>query len=534
MALIYRAIWQEDRTTLFDDAEATVLAWLKRKGLPIDGLPDNDEVSGRWTDPRFGSEAEFMIRASRATVNDTSGFRVRLVEDRYESGLQWTTTLTVLDQTDEPPTIWVDVERQNLDPFSYVPFVAPTLVRTLISQGVDPRVGHVRLADHPVITTVPGLVGLIRNEDRRLPIAVFSHDPITGLRETMKRAEAAHKRLAGVAQVFVLPREDVTEFRTLIGEDLAVWGGGARLYLPNTGPQGMSPNRHRYIPGGRAKTSTVTAGEYLVSQLVTTVPATSEPVAYRKIRAELLGISRDDKELLALALNDNSELTEQVKRLRVTVDMTEDANDDLVVDNEDLSTELARMQSHLARILREMHNPITDGDIDETPLPETVESIGDAIQAATNLRHVAIHPEAPVEIDKLDAAVTAGAWANRIWSALRALDAYASTPAEEAASFFDWCREGSSPWTWPSSTKKLSMTESEYVQNRLLDTRRLPIDPAVDPSGRIIMLAHMKIAEGGGPLAPRIYFYDDTRGPTGKVHVGYIGPHANMPNKGTN
>jgi hypothetical protein len=48
------------------------------------------------------------------------------------------------------------------------------------------------------------------------------------------------------------------------------------------------------------------------------------------------------------------------------------------------------------------------------------------------------------------------------------------------------------------------------------------------------MPAHLKIAEGGGMLAPRLYFHDDTRGPTGKVHVGYIGPHEHMPNAGTN
>jgi hypothetical protein len=48
------------------------------------------------------------------------------------------------------------------------------------------------------------------------------------------------------------------------------------------------------------------------------------------------------------------------------------------------------------------------------------------------------------------------------------------------------------------------------------------------------MLSHIKVAEGGGPLAPRIYFYDDTRGPTGIIHVGFFGPHRHMPNKSTN
>ncbi len=85
---------------------------------------------------------------------------------------------------------------------------------------------------------------------------------------------------------------------------------------------------------------------------------------------------------------------------------------------------------------------------------------------------------------------------------------------------------------WPATDKKLSLTESEFVQNNsgLAGKRLLPVSTAVHDDGRISMLAHLKIAEGGGNLAPRVYFYDDTAGPTKKVHVGFIGPHYLMPN----
>jgi len=39
------------------------------------------------------------------------------------------------------------------------------------------------------------------------------------------------------------------------------------------------------------------------------------------------------------------------------------------------------------------------------------------------------------------------------------------------------------------------------------------------------MLARLNISEGGGSLAPRVYFCDDTGGATRKVHVGFVGPH---------
>jgi hypothetical protein len=80
------------------------------------------------------------------------------------------------------------------------------------------------------------------------------------------------------------------------------------------------------------------------------------------------------------------------------------------------------------------------------------------------------------------------------------------------------------------------MTESETVQQtkRLREQRRFPVDTRGDPSGSVIMWSHLKIAEGGGPLAPRIYFHDDTRGETGKVHIGFVGPHRHTENTRTN
>ena len=76
------------------------------------------------------------------------------------------------------------------------------------------------------------------------------------------------------------------------------------------------------------------------------------------------------------------------------------------------------------------------------------------------------------------------------------------------------------------------MTESETVQknDKLMAARLFPVDKKVNAKGRVHMLAHLKIAEGGGSLAPRIYFYDDTGGATRAVHVGFVGPHYLVPN----
>jgi hypothetical protein len=51
----------------------------------------------------------------------------------------------------------------------------------------------------------------------------------------------------------------------------------------------------------------------------------------------------------------------------------------------------------------------------------------------------------------------------------------------------------------------------------------LPVDRAVDASGSVYMPAHVKLGMGG--KFPRIHFYDDSKGMTGRVHVGYLGVH---------
>lgn len=80
--------------------------------------------------------------------------------------------------------------------------------------------------------------------------------------------------------------------------------------------------------------------------------------------------------------------------------------------------------------------------------------------------------------------------------------------------FWEWCAQ--CPLLgWPASSKKLSMSESETVQNsdKLRRARIFKVDSAVASSGEITMLAHLTISEGGGNLASRIYFHDDTSDP---------------------
>jgi len=189
---------------------------------------------------------------------------------------------------------------------------------------------------------------------------------------------------------------------------------------------------------------------------------------------------------------------------------------------------LRRENEGLQRTLRLFHH-MEQGADDATafdpyslPVPG---SVTDAVEVARDrLAYVEIPATALRNVDELEGTAKYLVWASAIWQGIIALHEYASVKASGAqpAGFKLWCDETSA---WPPS--KLAMTESDAVQGNpeLRDQRLFCVSTDVDESGRIHMLAHLKIQAGGGQNIPRLYFYDDTEGRTRKMHVGFIGPH---------
>jgi hypothetical protein len=167
-------------------------------------------------------------------------------------------------------------------------------------------------------------------------------------------------------------------------------------------------------------------------------------------------------------------------------------------------------------------------------IPGPVDSPSDAVRLAREHLGRVVIPDTAIEhIDEIDRAPNRGAWGRMTWRALRALNTY----AEESIStgdFWDWCATSGHAYAWPATPKKLAMSESDTAMTSYREDRRFPVDPNVSDAGSVLMESHCKISEGGGPLAPRIYFHDDTDGVTGLIHVGYIGPHRYLRNASTN
>lgn len=126
-----------------------------------------------------------------------------------------------------------------------------------------------------------------------------------------------------------------------------------------------------------------------------------------------------------------------------------------------------------------------------------------------------------------------GVWVGKTWKILCALEDYACAKragvcATDVEGYLRHVPNGCRGY----SLNKHAPTESEDVQRnpKFREARVLPVPRDVQDGGRIEMMAHFKIAQSG-LISPRLHYYDDTTR-SGKVYVGYIGPH--LPTKRTN
>lgn len=527
MSLIYRAIWQDDRPDLVDTATDAFVAWARHK-----------HGEGLAFEPSLTNLGSVGTSRRDATVDGVHAAEATLIEENGDD--RWMTRQRVIVDRDGGQWIWVDVERTTTEVFRRQDIAAPRLVREHLEAGVAgggrPRAGGVLLrpqayAVHPDRVGVE-LVGPLRDPARSIPIVVFSHDDRLEPAETMRRATTTQEILAGVAHVVALTPHAQREFTDQLGQELSVWGGAVRVYLPGT----LEPWRHRYYLREVVEKHPREVGRRIATTLSAAIAARRPPAAYEVIQAQLrssAGATPD--ELLAVAELELADRDRQIQDLRADIESRDERLFDRAIDIEELNNELEEERKK-TRYWRSRATKDGEAEAIEVQLPDQVSTLSEAAAfCQQHLPLVSLPDDAIRDLDELDAAPEATAWARTSWRGFRALAAYASEAAETKGGFWEWCQHSSHADTWPATPKKLSMTESDTVLNNAAQraARRLPIDASVDPSGEIEMLAHLKIAEGGGSNIPRIYFYDDTKGRTGKVHVGFFGPHRYMENSKT-
>lgn len=523
MSVLYRALWSDtsesDRRGVVDLARDCFSRWAL-DDPKAKFLSDGELVSGR---------RSITVR----TLDDNGLFGVEgTTSDAPRTGAAaqtvWTTTMRVL-ATESAVHVWVENGMDTDELTQRVAVGRPRLVDDLLALPGNAHLGGSAVFTNIVnisAAEVPVLVGLLRDPTRTLPFIVFSAPGEPDGGRWLATANKTARRAGGVATVTTLDFDAVTAFRKALGT-LAVWGGGVRTYVPAPVETEADGWRHRYITADRMGPF----DSWVVDRLVYAVTQLS---TRRRVPEVFTAFVADDSRTVDVL---EVERREQEWAFNLELELEERG---------EVERELAKANGHLLRLTRALREQGMDALVwqthdraSEDDLPDTVQDVSEAVAAAQEYlgAWVMVPPSAPRELDGIDSAANAYSWGNTTWRGLLALSAYAQAKANgSSGDFWAWCERGE-PLAWPTTKKKLAMSESETVQNnpRFMAARLFEVDPRVDgsDSGRIHMGAHLKISEGGGNLAPRVYFHDDTGGQTGKVHVGFVGPHYLVPNTKT-
>ena len=531
MAVIYRAMWQDDRGGLEHLVHSAFAEWLGSK-------PPGLEIQAEITESLSSRDGRRVVVSAVRAEGDSGGIATELVLREDSASERWTTTARVSVGESQEQWVWVDVERTTANPWSSRPHVAaPRLVRNLIDDasrgGGDPRWGAIRL-DAKAIAVPPErvieqVVNRLKSPGRLSPDIVFAHSFAGGAAATLERANRTATRLAGVASVLVLPEATVPKFNDAMGEGAGVDYGQARLYLPRDVDDFRDRVLDKRLVSRHPSAAAIQFGLLIQPSLSNRKPPAALDEALNLLR---LRVGEDMEELLQLSEEEIESERERVSGLQQEL---RHAREEII----DQLIEIEARDEQIGQLLRLNDSyRIGSGEIPASAveIPVEVDSMAEALaEARMHLSGIVVPPSAERNIEELDSTPAARTWANALWRGFRALDAYATSTERGEGGFREWCLLGKS-YAWPITPKKYCAVESASVRQTpdLRRERVLPVSTQVNESGQIFMEQHLKIAEGGGEQAPRVYFYDDTAGPTAQVHVGFVGPHRHMRNTKTN
>ncbi len=506
MSLIYRAIWQDYANDIHQRALCAFGWWVNLRHPGARTFEENIEevVAGASTLVRRGSSDVGSIQ--RCVVHFDDGI------ERLTTTLITTTTRSGIG------SVWVDQERVSRDAFAPFQIRAPELSTRLIATGLDPRRGPIRLQPRPTAlgpTEVRGFADRLADPSRDLPIVAFATSPSFDAKQCLDAGIYAAQVLAGCASVHLIGAEQ-DPLNKLLGGELGIEAGAVRVYLPGFSKDEQEPWRHRVFDPERVLRDPKGIAHTIVQLLAPSMASRRAPIEYPRLRHLLTSAATSDTETI-------DELIERVHDLERQLATTEGRNFDLLADLEESEGRVQTLQDQLVSTL-------VAPQIKSGLLPE-ITCCTDAFKAAQeHLSGLVIPDSANRDLAELDQRLEARTWGRASWRALLALHTFALDRAFHPG-FWEWCKAAKSPNGWPASPKKLAMNESETVLkvDALRACREFDVDMNLDTSGRKLMVAHLKIAEGGGPQIPRIYFYDDRHGATGKVHIGFFGPHHLVP-----
>lgn len=533
MTLLYRAVWQDCGLDATSSLDEEFRKWCSSKGFAVEKIPERGTVS-------IPGNKSLHIRR----LDAESARAILCILQEFDGPRTWTTTATALSAGDSQ-TFWVDLDCAD-ESNQRIDIAAPRLVRALLNErGVSPMYDDENVK--PSVTVVAPkdcavLAEKILDSRRKRPLVVFSPDRTKGPRVTHERANVTAIDTAGVAGVFVLMPDSERVLQKYLPEGFWVYGGAVRLYLPGVDPENQADAvRHQIVSRRVIETHPRRAASILARRIAQSDIHPIVPPEWGLIQSSLRRPTDEEirgkvgeleeqnhaegelLELLAVAELEIGEKDGRILSLESALSFLEDQHIDDVAEIE----ELQREQRNLKRMMQAILDP-SSVENSEAVRPEdldTPDSILDAIELARDyLWYLEIPKSAERDIENMDEGYKGRVWGEGVWEGLLALNGFAAAKAGSAQvqGFRDWCINTGA---WPKN--KISMSESDTVvqDSRLRGQRRFKVSEVVSADGFVFMEAHLKIQIGGGNNIPRVYFHDDTDGPTKKIHIGFVGPH---------
>lgn len=515
MAHVFRAIWTNHLQDIQGISENCFRNWLLARGTPVD-----------FKENRLISAGEREV--SYVTINKKGvvGTQFRMVEENASGGT-WKTTLNAFAIEDRN-IFWVDVDAE-VEKVWQRAIAAPRLVRSLLLAGGEPILGSDTLEVQPREidddNSVAELLKGISNPDRRVPYLVIGAPSGKNRSLVMQIATKTTEILAGVAQVFFVNKDFIEKVNIGLANNLHIQQKSAQLLMPQVN---QAPEELRNSERFEIETSAGTQepiGILVARRIGISSLWTATPPEWHKVKSDL-----DEKRK---RLDRPSTNLAKVSKSDKQVDLISEDLGRLAAQIEDLQNQLLDAQT-LAQEWYEYATGLEEKAVGVLVSNRSNVGVAKSTIAATVSevrrfsKFVVIPNEALQEIDQLDTLIASEVWAGDIIRLFASFEAYgmAKSFGEFRGGYFQWAKKKGD---YPST--KIAMTESESTRrsSELRDSRTFPIDTAVKESGQIEMFAHAKIQAKGSSQIPRVFFHDDTNGKTGKIHVGFIGPHSVVP-----
>jgi len=516
MTTVYRTILKTSSTTPVDDAVGLFADWLKEKqqrGTVPATIVVPDEAGEIQDGP-------FEIRRVDASDEVVSAVRITLTQEDTP-GERWSTELTAWANGDGQ-WIWIDLSRTTDDPYiAPLRYSVPGLVRHTLDR-LDCSAGSCELTTRPweVATRAAGieLAELALDRDRPVPLVVVTMPRFDGEREARRHADELQRRLTGIALIALVHPDGQTAFESRVGNDLKVFGGALRVYLPNATP--TNAYRHRYYAAHKLGTFDRAGWDRFARPLVQQATAARPPASYRDHVHAMLratGNQASAEELLADLIRVEAQRDAWKRQSE-----GDKANARAALDERD---ELLKVVDRLERTVAYLQSgQSADGESVETdgcPVPLTFTEL---LERFDGEGFVSLGDQAWDGALDLDSHGDRNEWVAKTWLALNDLKQYAKASAGLDGKRFDggyaqWLDRGNPGVDFVFNEG--SQTKKDKAFKRI---RTFPVPSEVNDAGEVVMWAHVRVGGGQAP-APRLHLHDDTGGSTGVVYVGYIGEH---------